>query len=157
MCVWNSLNSYLVRKEDWEKGTWRETEKWKFEQNTVWKLLTRSTRFARFCTAQHSKSQPIFFKLFRIFIILFSKFQWNLNINFPKSCLKFMSVSENSPEIQHFLRKIPRSVRSFSNFLRFRNGNCQIVQKMIFQRLETKYNKLEQNVRVRTKSVPTWT
>ena len=29
------LNSYLVRKEDWEKGTWRETEKWKFEQKTV--------------------------------------------------------------------------------------------------------------------------
>ena len=25
----------------------------------------------------------------------------------------------------------------FSNFLRFRSGNCQIFQKMIFQKLET--------------------
>ena len=42
------------------------------------------------------------------------------------------------------------SVR-FSNFLRFRNGNCQIFQKIIFQMLE----KVRNNVRIGTKSVLT--
>ena len=49
------LNSYLVRKEDWEEGTWRETEKWKFEQKTV--AITYILRELLFDIAQLSTAR----------------------------------------------------------------------------------------------------
>ena len=49
------MNSYLVRKEDWGKGTWRETEKWKFEQKTV--AITYILRELLFDIAQLSTAR----------------------------------------------------------------------------------------------------
>ena len=72
-------------------------------------------------TAQHSKFQPNFVKLFLIFSVLFSKFHWF----FLKSCLQFTNFDQNSLEFQHFLRKRARAVR-FSNFPRFRNGKFKL-------------------------------
>ena len=127
----------------------------------------------RFCTAQHSKCQPIFVKLFRYLFSFFLKdvsparwehpgggspaelsssvvsgkvdektnpcsqfyFQNTVSLIFPKSCLEFANFDDNPSEFQHLLRKRPKYVR-FLNFLRFRNGNCRIFQKMIFQKLE---------------------
>ena len=63
----------------------------------VGKLLTRSTRFTCFCTAQTSIFQKFFVKLFRIFrqnlqnLPIFEK----LPLNFGKSLMKFCRNSAN--------------------------------------------------------------
>ena len=44
------------------------------QENIRWKLLTRSTRFTCFCTAQTSIFQKLFVKMFRIFWQLLQKF-----------------------------------------------------------------------------------
>ena len=105
-----------------------KTEKWK---HLVWKLLTRSTRLTRFCTAQHSKIQPIFVKLCRIFKVLLSIFHWF----FSKRCLKSTNFHENSSESQQFFWRRQKSVR-FLNFLRFRSGNRRIFRKWFFEKLK---------------------
>ena len=66
----------------------------------VGKLLTRSTRFTCFCTAQTSIFQKMFVKLFRIFRQVLAKIT-----HFQKTGLKFTNLDEKYPEFQHFLRK----------------------------------------------------
>ena len=103
----------------------------------VEKLLTRSTRLTCFCTARHSKFQPNLDKLFLHFYSFIPEISLNFSKKLSKNGQKSIGIDRHSMEFQQFLRKIPNSVRFFSNFLRFRNENCRFFQKMIFQKLET--------------------
>ena len=104
----------------------------------VWKLSPRSTRFTRFCTAQHSRILLNFVKLFRIFTILFSKVHWC----YSKRFLKFTNFDEDCPEsFQQYLRRRPRHLR-FSNFLWFATKNCRIFQKFVFEKSEKSSNEV---------------
>ena len=57
----------------------------------VGKLLTRSTRFTCFCTAQTSIFQKHFVKLFRIFPNIFRQNFAKLFTHFRKMCIEFCS------------------------------------------------------------------
>jgi len=66
---------------------------------------------------------------------------------------KFIEFSQKAVQNSRILMKIPRifskfygkdqHLRSFSNFMRFRNEHYQTFQKMSFETLESKLEKLE--------------
>ena len=72
-----------------------------------------------------------------------------------KSCLKLKNCDENSPELQQFLRRRPKSLRfitfhrisnEISNFVaKFHNENCRFFQKIVFEKLE----KVRKKIRAR--------
>ena len=80
------------------------------------------------------------------FVELFSQFHNLFEIHWLFS-EKFTNVDEISHIVYYFrifYRKDQILLdRSFSDFLRFRKGNCRIFQKMIFQKLEQSRQKLE--------------
>ena len=89
------LNSYLVRKEDWEKGTWREFE-------SSWRDLQDLHVFAPLESLSIQNVSQISSNFFAISQLYFQKFT-----DFPKKLSKFTNFDERSPEFQHFLRIIP--------------------------------------------------
>ena len=76
----------------------------------VGKLLTRSRRFACFCSAQTSIFQKFFVKLFRIFRQFFANFRY-LWIIFGDFCSDFDEILS---EFRRYFRKI--NVEIFRNF-----------------------------------------
>ena len=103
----NRLNSYLVRKEDWEKRKARDKI---YKIDT---LLLRST--FKISATSHQR-----FSRLRLDNFIFKNML---------DCLKFANLDETYPEFQHLLQK--RAHLLVSNFLRFGNRNCQIFQDFL--------------------------
>ena len=142
----------------------KEKRKWAMEmENGKWKKraggwVSQSWRV--------KNGPPIFPPSFTLGILtlpLMKKcIQWNGHWLFPNSFRKLTNFDDNSLKFQHlFAEKTKLLVNSvrFSNFLRFRNGNCLIFQIMIFQKSYNAWKKeektLENKVDVRRKSALT--
>ena len=145
--VWRDLAEILNAErcksiqKIWKEGSRRGSRNRK-KGDTLQFFFILAEQSASCTTAQHSKFQPKFVKLFRMFTILFSKSHWF----FPNSSLQFANFDENLhiKIFQQILRKRPESVRIwFSNFLRFRNGNCRIFRKWFSKNLKKIRKKLE--------------
>ena len=120
----------------------------KYSFDSSWRDLQDLHAFAPLSIQNFSQISSNVFAFSQSYFQSFTDFSKTLS-KLHEFWWKFSGISAS------FMEKTKIWLEWFSNFLRFRNGNCRIFQKMIFEKLENK-KKLEKEVRVRRKSVLTW-
>ena len=110
----------------------------------VGKLLTRSTRFTCFCTAQTSIFQKIFVKLFRIFWQNLAKIRYFF-ILFTDFCSDFDEIlsefHEHAPNVKNFQQfsNLFSQIRLKKRHTSLLSGICREIRTKFHQKFAEKY------------------